>query len=178
MSTGNIHLIIGPMFARKTSTLIGELERYIAVGKRCIIFKHSCDTRYRKTAICTHSGIEFDACTIIHSGVLHGHDIDQYDVVAVSESQFYPDLVEVIDAWARNGKIVIAEGLSGDFQQKPFDTISNAISVADKVTHLRAICKRCCVADGAFTIRTTTDTDKVVVGGADKYIVVCRRCML
>lgn len=180
---GRIHLIIGPMFARKTSTMIAEIERFIIAKRHCILVKFSGDTRYDhisgSNGIATHSGAIFDdvdVCTVSKLSDVNLEEYDDPDVIGISEGQFYPDLADVANEWANNGKIVIIEGLSGDSNQRPFEPISQVIPTADVITHLKAICTKCRDSDAAFTRRTVDNKEKILIGGADKYTACCRRC--
>jgi thymidine kinase len=52
--TGQIELIIGPMFAGKSTELIRRVKRYKISGKKALNIKYSEDTRYSKENISTH----------------------------------------------------------------------------------------------------------------------------
>ncbi|RNF01284.1 putative thymidine kinase [Trypanosoma rangeli] len=47
---GRLELIIGPMFAGKTSALIHRVSRLRAAKHRCLVVTHRSDTRYRNAA--------------------------------------------------------------------------------------------------------------------------------
>ena len=83
-----------------------------------------------------------------------------------------------MDRWCSElGKTVIAAGLSGDFQRKPFANMSRLIALADQVQHLTAVCGFCKQKDAAFTFRLNPDvSEQLVVGGADMYLPACRGC--
>lgn len=181
---GSIHLIVGPMFARKTTTMLAEIERNLIARKRCVIIKHKSDTRYDHlsdtVSVSTHAGNVFKDCPIYSAESLSKIDVSGYldgvNVVGISEGQFYDDLAQYADKWADMGLKVIIEGLSGDFQQHPFQPIVDVTPLASSVLTLHAVCMRCYNDNGCFTIRTTNETAQKVVGGKDKYIAVCRKC--
>lgn len=182
---GKIQLIIGPMFARKTSTMIGEIERAMIAKKTCLIIKHTVDTRYdhltHNLAIVTHNGKIFDECPITTANCLADIDeelINGSNSIAISEGQFYTDLVKYANKWASMGKHIIIEGLSGDYKQELFEPIAKIIPYADEILHLKAICMRCLSCEAAFTIRISADTEQIKVGSADIYQAVCRECGL
>jgi thymidine kinase len=54
MSDGMIQLIIGPMFAGKSSELLRRMKRFEYAKKKCIYIKHSIDDRYEEDHISTH----------------------------------------------------------------------------------------------------------------------------
>lgn len=76
---------------------------------------------------------------------------------------------------ANMGKIVIVAALDGTFQRKPFGNILSLVPLAESVVKLSAICMQCYM-EAAFSKRTGTEQELVVIGGADKYQAVCRRC--
>ena len=76
---------------------------------------------------------------------------------------------------ALDGKIIIVSGLSGTYKMEPFDTMSKLISIADEIIHVKSVCTSC-HEDASFTLRTSTSTDLVDIGGSDSYRPVCRRC--
>lgn len=52
--SGHIELIIGPMFAGKSTELIRRVKRYNISGKKVFNIKYAEDTRYSKDSISTH----------------------------------------------------------------------------------------------------------------------------
>ena len=54
----------------------------------------------------------------------------EYDAIAIDEGQFFPDIVEMCEEMANNGKAVIVSGLDGTFERKPFGTILALVAVA------------------------------------------------
>lgn len=87
----------------------------------------------------------------------------------------FNDVVDFSENLANNGKCVIVAALDGTFQRKPFGSVLSLIPLAEQVTKLSAVCV-ICQNDAAFSLRTTEETQVEVIGGADKYIAVCRRC--
>jgi len=51
---GRIELIMGPMFAGKSTELLRRVRRLEISGKRCLSIKYSADTRYSEECIATH----------------------------------------------------------------------------------------------------------------------------
>lgn len=76
----------------------------------------------------------------------------EFDVVAVDEGQFFPDIVEFCEELADFGVVVLVAALDGTFQRKPFGSILDLLPLAEKVTKLSAICVECS-AEAAFTKR-------------------------
>ena len=55
--------------------------------------------------------------------------------------------------------------------------VLNLIPLAESVTKLNAVCMLC-YKDAAFTKRLGSETQVEVIGGAEKYISVCRQCFI
>jgi hypothetical protein len=51
---GHIELIIGPMFAGKSTELLRRMKRHEIAGSKCMRIKFSEDNRYANDAIATH----------------------------------------------------------------------------------------------------------------------------
>ena len=51
---GHIELIIGPMFAGKSTELLRRMKRHEIAGSKCLRIKFSEDNRYASDAIATH----------------------------------------------------------------------------------------------------------------------------
>ena len=182
MQSGHIELILGPMFAGKTTELQRRVKRYQHANQRCLIVKFSGDNRYTDEDVtCTHDGAKLHSKegsikTIAASTLAQLQDMmSPYSVVAIDEGQFFPDVVEVCDALANSGKIVVVSALDGTFERQPFNNILNLIPMAESVQKITAVCK-VCFRDAHFSKRITADKRVEVIGGADMYIPVCRDC--
>ena len=51
---GMLELIIGPMFAGKSTELLRRVKRHAISGKNCLYVKYAADTRYDTSCIATH----------------------------------------------------------------------------------------------------------------------------
>ena len=58
---------------------------------------------------------------------------------------------------------------------QPFGTILDLVPLAESVVKLKAVCM-VCFKDAAFTKRLGSEKEVEVIGGADKYMAVCRTC--
>nr|GMC78975.1 thymidine kinase-like [Ipomoea batatas] len=56
---GEIHVILGPMFAGKTTALLRRVNSESNLGKSVVVIKSSIDTRYAVDAVVTHDGTKF-----------------------------------------------------------------------------------------------------------------------
>jgi len=173
--SGKIEVIIGPMYSGKTTELLRRSRRYFFSGKKCLIIKHSDDTRYDQTNIVTHDTVK---CAAIKTDLLSKiegiRDFQRVDVICIDEIQFYPDAVKMCDKWANEGKIVIAAGLISNFMREPFEQVSLLLAKADDISHLKAVCTNTGL-DAPFTRRISNETQIKVIGGCDKYIAASRK---
>ena len=114
-SRGYLKIILGSMFAGKTTELIKEYNRHSACGLNCCFINHSLDDRYESGAnkTKTHNKTEilndfsvsklkniFDETTQTSVEILlHEH----FDVYFINEGQFFEDLCEWVN-WLVNVK--------------------------------------------------------------------------
>jgi thymidine kinase len=178
---GKLVLIMGPMFAGKTSTLISELTRYVDLDIPVVYINSSDDTRGDKFS--THNSSlnqVSDKIVMLKTKNLMGIQQDEwmvYDVIAIDESQFFGDLVQFVKTCLSLGKIIYVAGLDGDTEQRIFGEMVYLIPYATEVRKLNAVCEICMkdkrIISAPFTIRKTISKEKKIIGGKDIYIPVC-----
>lgn len=103
--------------------------------------------------------------------------VDEVDVVAIDEGQFFPDIVEFCQKWADQGKTVVVAALDATFERKPFGSICHLIAMAESVRKLTAVCLQCS-GEAVFTHKHAGSGEVNDIGGLDKYFPVCRPCFL
>ncbi|GAA0170866.1 nucleotide kinase [Lithospermum erythrorhizon] len=178
-SNGEIHVIIGPMFAGKTTALLRRVRFESNLGRKVVVIKSSKDTRYAVNSVVTHDGTKFPCWALPNlSNFKLKFGIDEYhkvDVIAIDEAQFFDDLYEFCcNAADIDGKIVVVAGLDGDYLRRNFGSVLDVVPLADTVTKLTARCE-VCGKKAIFTLRKIDDTQIELVGGADIYMPVCRK---
>lgn len=194
---GDCHLILGPMFSGKTSTLIQKVDRARLAGDRCVVVKWAGDTRYDRTGeetptLRTHGQVaatsepatsELARLAVVAAAKLGDVPPEALPpsvaMVAVDEGQFYPDLEAVVDLWVRRGLRVVVSALSGDYLRRPFPRVSALVPRANKITLLSAVCMLCPGPrknDAPYTLRTHRCAEVELVGGKDKYRSACLAC--
>jgi thymidine kinase len=172
---GSITTIFGPMFSGKSTELLRQCKRHAIAKRSCITIKYAMDTRYDgNDCVVTHDKENRKAHPCMKLEQVD-HIVTDFDVIAIDEGQFFPDLLRYTNKWADEGKIVIVSGLDTDFERRPFEPMSSMISMSDKKIALTAICA-CCNDEAPFTRRLTSDTSKELIGGNDIYEPVCRTC--
>jgi thymidine kinase len=168
------------MFSGKTTELLREVVRCtFSMGKRtCALIKFSGDTRYSTSAVSTHSSQQENAT---FSDVKLSHlEVDQYDVIAIDEGQFFPDLVDFCLAQKRRGASVIVAALNGTADQTPFPCIAALTPHLSTSVLLTSICGKCGDDDAMYSVRNddrASTGDQPDVGGQDKYVAMCYTCL-
>mmetsp|Transcript_6894 Transcript_6894/g.25730 ORF Transcript_6894/g.25730 Transcript_6894/m.25730 type:complete len:277 (-) Transcript_6894:39-869(-) len=174
---GAIQLIIGPMFAGKSSELLRRIRRYEIAKKACLLIKHKIDERYNnKEFITTHDSQNQYALPL--EKLRDATNImENYDCIGIDEGQFFPDLLEFCEYAANQGKIVIVAALDGTYERKAFSQVVNLIPRAETVRKLKAVCA-ICLENASFTRRITNDRKTCLVGSTETYQAVCRHCYM
>lgn len=202
---GRIELILGPMSSGKSTELLRRVRRNIAAGKRVLCISCRKDTRYsreeeegkeEKPKITTHDQTSMDvheSCFSLRTLVQQrqgkreeGNDWprDRYDMVAVEEGQFFPDLFWFCSYVADDcGMPVLVAGLLTNMDGHAFPSMLELISKGrvDQITHLNAICPYCKM-DGAAHTRyvgppLALDADvNDQAGNLKNYKAACRSC--
>lgn len=173
--SGKIELIFGPMFSGKTTELLRRVERHQFAKRKCAVVKHTIDTRYSGDEVVTHAQQSKPSTFVLPRLDAIIKELLDYDVIAVDEGQFFPDIVESCEFLANNGKTVIVAALDGTFYRKAFGRVLELVPMSESVVKLNSVCMRC-FGEAAFTKRLGTEQQDVDIGGADKYSAVCRNC--
>ena len=172
---GSIEVICGSMFSGKTEELLRRLKRVEFAKLKSIVFKPVIDIRYDNEKVVSH-----DSNRIISKPVKSACEIltlvDNIDVVAIDEAQFFNDkLITTCNTLANQGKRVIVAGLDMDFLGKPFGVMPGLLAIAEHVTKVHAICIDCGgIANHSF--RLTKNKELVQLGQKDEYKPLCRTC--
>ena len=177
-----LHLILGPMFAGKTTTLINKANIISSILNKdeILIINHSSDIRYSEnTFITSHDKIKIPCIAMsLLSTILNDnteYNISNIKYIFINEGQFFPDLFDIIKVllFKYQIKIYIC-GLDGDYKQETFPNckLLDLIPLSSSVIKLNAICSYC-KNKAPFTKRLINSTDIVLIGGAESYKPVC-----
>jgi thymidine kinase len=159
---GRIELILGPMFAGKTTELMRRVRRETHSKRSCFIIKYRADTRYSKSCVSSHDKQMIEATVAVAQ-----LSREQFDCIAIDEGQFFPDLVEFASRAAAMGKTVVVSALDGEFRRQPFGRVCELIPHAEKVEKLTAVCMMCHAADAYFSRRIVASEQQELIGGSD-----------
>lgn len=171
----------GTMFGGKSSELYKLYRQYMKQKRggrllRILIIKHAIDTRYDGDShIVTHDGKKIP-CTRI--SFVMDIEPDKWDVIIIDEGQFFPDLYKWIDTYFYTSDThVHIAGLNGDKKQRNFGDINLISPFCSKEVLHYAMCA-VCGDDAPFTKDREDSSERVNVGGDDRYYTVCHKHLL
>lgn len=181
---GHLTLLIGCMFAQKTTELLRRVRRYKSIGYKVLVVNFIGDTRYGEKCIASHDKeIEKAVCVDKLSAIDNLVRSGEYNVIAIDEGQFFTDLHEYITAWADELPVhIVISGLDGTSERTPFGDMLHLIPHAEEVERLSAFCSVC--RDGTVATfskyfgEAPKDENGVAIGGAEAYRPVCRKHFL
>lgn len=192
--SGYLEIILGPMFASKTTRLVEIYKQCVFCDISVAVINHSIDNRYDEELLSTHDHIKIPCIKTERLFDLWTDNIDMESnienvprirdkfkvasssVILINEGQFFPDLEEFVKILLSHDKKIYICGLDGDFERKKFGQILDLIPLCDKVTKLTSLCSLCKNGTpGIFSKRISSEKEQTVVG-SDNYIPVCRNC--
>lgn len=180
LDEGYLELIIGPMFAGKSTELLRKINIYKTLNKKILIINHNINKRYDQpnSTIITHNKNKVEDCLAISNlNEISDEFIIEHDIIIIEELQFFTDaylkIIKIVDIFKKH---VICASLDGDFNKLPFGDVLRLIPHCDKVVKLKALCKRCNNGNYAiFSKRIIENQTTTLVGGNECYEAVCRR---
>lgn len=164
---GWIEVICGSMFSGKTEELIRRIKRAKIANQNIEVFKPIIDSR-SKNFIESHDESKLECIEVKSSNEIL-ENVNNCDVVAIDEAQFFDDqIVTVCNKIANSGIRVIIAGLDMDYLGNPFGPMPNLMAVSEYVTKVHAVCKKSGnIAN--YSYRKNKKKDIVVIGEKDKY---------
>jgi thymidine kinase len=177
--SGYLEIILGGMYAGKTSRLVEIYKQYNYCNIPVLTINHSIDNRYDEELLSTHDKIKIPCVKtekLMNLMSSINEKIKNSDVILINEGQFFSDLEEFVKLMLDYGKKLYVCGLDGDFERKKFGQILDLIPICDKVNKLTSLCSICKDGTpGIFSKRISNETEQTVVGSTN-YIPVCRNC--
>ena len=181
----SLELLIGPMFAGKSSAIQSIVRRHESMGWKVFVVTNSMDTRYSDApAVVNHDKIAIPAVAV--KSLLPLLTSAEYlcaRLVVIEEAQFFPDILEFVrNVVDRDRKHCVVVGLDGDAERRPFGQVLDLVPHCDRVTKLTAMCKRC--GDGTPALFTFAAASRAAeanatgvpcVGSDDLYVPLCRK---
>ncbi len=173
---GWIEAVVGSMFSGKTQELIRRLRLAAIARQKIQVFNSSLDTRYSKDHIVSHDLAKTPSRSVANArDILKCVDPDT-QVVGIDEVQFFgPEIVEVCEELADQGRRVIVAGLDQDYKGQPFEATCRIMGIAEFVTKNLAVCSAC-GSPANRSQRLSATRRRIEVGATGKYEARCRRC--
>lgn len=173
----SIKLIIGPMFAGKTTELLRYIRMLKVINKQYIIVKPSVDTRIDELSISTHNFDKEECIVLENMKDIYKLELDNIDTVFIDEGQFFNDLKEiVINLVEKENKNVIISGLVSDYNRNKFGQMLELVPYGAEIIQLNALCLYCMDGTSAiFSHRRQTSNEQVLIGAKDTYVSLCRK---
>lgn len=174
----SLDLVLGPMWAGKSSHVLSRIRRYKAIGWNVLVITHSNDTRYGKEIISNHDHDTLSALALNElMGLQNSTEYSNAQLIVIEEAQFFTDLFAfVTSAVDTDGKHVLCSGLDGDSERRPFGDLLRLIPFCDTVEKIKSLCIEC--RDGTqalFSYRLDASKQQVAVGALNQYLPLCRK---
>mgnify|MGYP003326845961 FL=1 len=168
----SLSMIMGPMFAGKSSELI---KRITSSNAPKIVINNQLDNRYSKSEISTHDGkkipcVSMEALEQLFTNYhnMNCYALDDIKEIYIDEAQFFPDLYDVVfDLVINYKKRVVISGLDGDFQMRPFakSRMLELIPLASEIVKIPAKCYKC--GESAWYSKRLINSDEQILVGTD-----------
>jgi thymidine kinase len=186
LNKGNAYfeVVAGPMFSGKTREMHRQYKIFKVCNYKIQVFRRDIDTRYGEKEVKTHDGIEFDKEDVFlvkDSDGIKKQLAPDTNVIMIEEGMLYDKgLVEAVDQWVKEGKIVIVTTLPTDYAGNVFGIAGDLMAKADFVTSLSARCMHqengvYCLDTATKTSRIIPDKQQVIIGGIGAYEARCRK---
>ena len=174
----SLSLVLGPMWAGKSSSILSKIRRYKAIGWDVFVITSALDNRYGHYLISNHDQDSYPAVAVRNLLPLRDDPIyKESQLIVLEEAQFFQDLVSfVLKAVEEDGKHVLVVGLDGDSERRPFGEILKLIPYCDTLEKITSLCTDC--ADGTaalFSYRCDNSKEQVAVGAENLYKPLCRK---
>ena len=178
MEQGYLKIILGCMYAGKTSKLINIYKMMKFSNITTLVINYAEDKRYDNTKLSTHDKNMIPCVqTLKLIDLINNKEISE-KVIIINEGQFFQDLEIFVIKMLKRKKHIYVCGLDGDYQMKKFGQILDIIPLCNEVEKLSAICSICKNGTKAYFTKRITDEKGQKVIGTDNYLPVCRNCHL
>ncbi|OED45626.1 thymidine kinase [Endozoicomonas sp. (ex Bugula neritina AB1)] len=183
----SLYFYYSSMDSGKSTYLLQSAHNYRSAGKRVLLLTPMIDDRYGVGKITSRIGLQSDAVAIKDEDDLfqqiereqkeaHISCVMMDECHMVSREQIW-QLSDVVD---RLNIPVLCFGLRTDAFGAVFPSSEVLLGIADELTELKSICKRC-EKKAVMQLRMDQDGkpvssgNQVHIGGNDSYLSVCRK---
>lgn len=178
----SLRLIMGPMFAGKTTKIIELLSNPFYKNMKSLNINYSKNNRYGTDENITHDGnkinttykVKIEKLNNIVFGELYPY-YKQSDLIIIDECQFYEDLFSFVNNGINiDKKHFICAGLNGDSDRKIFGKVYQLLPIVDSIYFIKGKCE--CGKESLFSKRIINDSNQICIGDNTSYKPVCRDC--
>lgn len=141
---GILEVYTGPMKSGKTRELINRVDKLNFIDDyKFLFFKPKVDIR-DETVESRFGSLKYD-CKFIdeyNPSEIKSHIDEKTRLVIIDEVQFFDQSIsKIVIELLKNNINVIVSGLDLDFRGKPFGSMPEILSLADKVNKLTGVCE-------------------------------------
>ena len=186
-----LEVFTGCMFSGKTTRLLTSLRHRRIAGYFSVLISPNTDSRFVPSKI-THDDQDLlqksvDLYKVIDAARPHELSLIVEEVsgaknvvIGIDEAQFlvgkeWIKVIEEILSEDKAVKRIYCAFLNQTFAGMPFGLAPDLLAIADRVTHLTAVC-RGCGGEASKTKRLVASDENVLVGGSNEYTPRCRSC--
>jgi thymidine kinase len=173
----HLDIIMGPMFAGKSTELIRRIRQLKVIKKKFIVVKPSIDNRYSENHVVSHNN-DKEYCIVFENlnNFIQNTELNNIDTIFIDEAQFFPDLKSSVEYLVEKlKKNVVIVGLDGDFNRNKFGQIFDLIPFSDTCVKINSLCEFCGdMTPAIFSLKLNNNNNQVEIG-SDIYKAVCRK---
>lgn len=180
----SLRIIMGTMFAGKSTANHSTLTRWTNAGNRCVYITSIIDERpeiHGNGILTTHNKdfVEDPRITYVKVSTLSEFTDLSYDCYGIDEFQFFgPEAVEwVKKLLTQHKKQIVCSGLDATSGQELFGHITELIPWAQSVEKLTTWCSHCKYGTAVCTVKVSGQTSSEIDVGSDKYRPSCLACL-
>ncbi len=182
-----LYFKFGAMGCSKTAQALITKFNYEERNMKVLLLKPAVDNRDGAYIVKSRIGLQQEALAIGEHEDLCKLYFEKYsdrDVVIVDECQFLtPEQVDQLaDIVIRRDIPVLCFGLSTDFTTHLFPGSKRLFEIAESISEIKSVCT--CGAKATVNARlddngrVLTEGNRVLLGGNNRYLAMCRKCWL
>ena len=182
-----LYFKFGAMGCSKTAQALITKFNYEERNMKVLLMKPAIDDRDGADIIKSRIGLENEAVTVTESENVYDKYVNEFpdcNVIIVDECQFLtPEQVDQLaDIVIKKDVPVLCFGLSTDFTTHLFPGSKRLFEIAQSITEIKSVCT--CGAKATVNARldgrgrVVTEGSQVCIGGNDRYVAMCRKCLL
>jgi thymidine kinase len=163
----SLHLVVGPMFAGKTTALLRDYEEDPTEGKIILDYETNMGSEASYSMLYSHDKEE-----ALCFRLRNLNEAPPSPSIYINESQFFTGLKAFVLSKLKEGCHVRLYGLDGDFERNKFGEVLDLVPHCDSIVKLTAQCK--CGFPALFSKRISPGEQQFLPDAT--YVPCCRSC--